>query len=49
MAERVSFMEQLNRCIGSAAKLSDFPLNYVTPEFVYYADGIKYGFDGAPN
>ena len=30
MAERVSFMEQLNNCIGHAAKLSDLPLNGAT-------------------
>ena len=44
MAERVSFMEQLNSCIGHVAKLSDFPLNDLTPEFEYYADGIEDGF-----
>ena len=49
MAERVSFMEQLNSCIGSAAKMSDFPLSDLTSEFEYYADGIKYGFYGAPD
>ena len=41
MAERVSFMEQLNSCIVHAAKLSDFPLNDRTPEFEYYAYGIE--------
>ena len=33
MAERVSFMKQLNSCISHAAKLSDFPLNDLNPEF----------------
>ena len=40
MAKRVSFMKHLNSCIGHAAKFSDFPLNDLTPEFEYYADGI---------
>ena len=44
MAERVSFMKQLNSCIGHASKLSDFPLNDITPEFEYYADGAEDGF-----
>ena len=35
MADRVSFMEQINSCIGPAGKLSDFPLNDLTPEFEY--------------
>ena len=43
MAERASFMKQLNSCIGHAAKLSDFPLNDLTPDFEYYSDGIEYG------
>ena len=38
MAKRVSFMKQLNSYIGHAAKLSDFSLNDLTPEFEYYAD-----------
>ena len=42
MAKRVSFMKHLNSCIGHADKLSDFPINYLTPEFEYYADGIEY-------
>ena len=42
MDERVSFMEQLNSCIGPAAKLSYFPLYGLTPDFEYYADGIEY-------
>ena len=42
MADCVYFMEQLNSCIGPAAKLYDFPLNDLTPEFEYYADGIEY-------
>ena len=46
MAERVYFMEQLNSCIGQTSKLSDFPLNDLTPEFEYYADGIEDGFSG---
>ena len=41
MAKSVSFMKQLNSCIGHAAKFSDFPLNDLTPEFEYYADGIE--------
>ena len=49
MAERVYFMKHLNRCIGHAAKLSDFPLNDLTPEFEYYVDGIEYGFEGTPD
>ena len=49
MAERVSFMKQLNSCIVHAAKLSDFPLNDLTPEFEYYADGIEDGFEGTPD
>ena len=43
MAERVFFMKQLNRCIGHAAKFSDFPLNDLTPQFEYYADEIEDG------
>ena len=31
MAERVSFMNKLNSCIGHAAKFSDFPFNDLTP------------------
>ena len=49
MAKRVSFMKQLNSCISHAAKLSDFPLNDLTPEFEYYADGIEDGFEGNPD
>ena len=49
MSDRVYFMEQLNSCIGHAAKLSDFPLNDLTPEFEYYADGIEDGFEGTPD
>ena len=49
MAERMSFMEQLNSCIGPAAKLSDFPLNDLTPEFEYYADRIEDRFEGTPD
>ena len=49
MAERMSFMKHLNSCIGHAAKLSDFPLNDLTPEFEYYADGIEVGFEGTPD
>ena len=49
MAERVSFMEQINSCIGHAAKLSDFPLNDLTPEFDYYADGVEAEFEGTPD
>ena len=41
MAERVSFMKQLNSCIGHAENLSDFPLNDLTPKFEYYADGVE--------
>ena len=44
LAKRVSFMNQLNSCIGHAAKLSDFPLNDLTPEFEYYADDVEDGF-----
>ena len=39
-------MKQLNSCIGHAAKLSDFPLNDLTPEFEYYADEVEDGFEG---
>ena len=49
MAKRVSFMEQLNSCIVHAAKFSDFFLNYLTPEFAYYADGIEDRFEGTPD
>ena len=49
MAERVSFMEQLNSCIGPAAKFSDFSFNDLTPEFDYYADGIEDGSEGTPD
>ena len=49
MAERVSFMKQLNSYISHAAKLSDFPLNDLTPEFEYYLDGVEDGFEGPPD
>ena len=49
MAERVSFIKQLNSCIGHAAKLSDFLLNDLTPEFEYYADGVEDEFKGTPD
>ena len=49
MAERVSFMKQINSCIGHAAKLSDLPLNDLTPEFEYYADEVEDGFEGTPD
>ena len=42
-------MKQLDSCIGHAAKLSDFPLNELTPEFEYCADGIEDGFEGNPD
>ena len=48
MAKRVYFMKQLNSCIGHAAKLSYLPLNELTPEFEYYADGIEDVFEGTP-
>ena len=48
MDECVSFMKQLNICIVHAAKLSDFPLKYLTHEFEYYADGVEDGFEGTP-
>ena len=49
MDKHVSFMKQLNSCIGHAAKLSNFPLNDLTPEFDYYADSIEDGFEGTPD
>ena len=49
MSKRVSFMKHLDSCIGRADKLSDFPLNDLTPEFEYYADGIEDGFEGNPD
>ena len=49
MAGRVSFMKQLNGCIGHTEKLSDFPLNDLTPEFEYYVDSIEDGFEGTPD
>ena len=49
MAERVFFMTQRNRCIGHAAKVSDFLLNDLTPEFEYYADVVEDGFEGTPD
>ena len=49
MAERVSFMEQVNSCIGPAAKLIEFTLKDLTPEFEYYADGIEDEFEGKPD
>ena len=49
MAERVSFMKKLNSCIGHAAKLSDFPLNDLTPEFEYYADEVEDVFEDTPD
>ena len=42
-------MKQLNSCIGHAAKLCDFPLNYLTPEFEYYMDGVEDIFEGTPD
>ena len=29
--------------------MSDFPLNGLTPDFEYYADGIEDGFEGTPD
>ena len=49
MAERVSFMKQFNSCIGHASKVSHFPLNDLTPEFEYYADGFEDEFEGTPD
>ena len=49
MSECMSFMKQLNSCIGHAAKLSDFPLNDLTSEFDYYADDVEDGFEGTPD
>ena len=49
MVERVSFMKQLNSCIGHAAKLSDVILNDLTPEFEYYADDVEDRFEGTPD
>ena len=49
MAERVSFVNQLNSCIGHAAKFSDFPLNDLTPEFEYYVDYVEDRFEGTPD
>ena len=49
MSACVSFMKQLNSCIGHAVKFSDFPLDDLTPEFEYYADGVEDGFEGTPD
>ena len=49
MAERVSSMEQINSCIGHAAKFSGFPLNDLTPEFEYYMDDVEDCFEGTPD
>ena len=49
MADCVSFVKHLNSCIGHAAKLSDFPLNDLTPEFEYYADDVEDRFEGTPD
>ena len=49
MAERVSFIKQLNICIGHAEKLSGFPLNDLTPEFEYYMDDVEDCFEGTPD
>ena len=42
-------MKQLTSCIGHAAKLSDFPLNDLTPEFEYYADDVEDRSEGTPD
>ena len=31
------------------AKLSDFPLNDLNPEFEHYADGVEDEFEGTPD
>ena len=50
LAERNSFMEQLNSNIGPACILDDFPANNLTPDFEFYADGYdEDGFEGTPD
>ena len=50
MAERTSFMTQLNSAIGPACVLDDFPANDLTPEFEPYADTHdEDGFEGTPD
>ena len=50
LAERDSFMEQLNSNIGPACVLTDFPANDLTPDFELYADSHdEDGFEGTPD
>ena len=49
MAERVSSMNHLNSCIGRAAKLSDFPLIDLNPEFEYYVNDDEDRFEDTPD
>ena len=50
LAERTSFMEQLNSNIGRACVLTDFPANNLTPDFEFYADSHdEDGFEGTPD
>ena len=46
MAERVSFMKHLNSCINHAAKLSDLPLNDLTPDLSTMQMELKTDFRG---
>ena len=43
------FYEATQQLHWSCGQLSDFPLNDLTPEFEYYADGVEDGFEGTPD
>ena len=42
-------MTRLTDCIGPAADQEDFSYRNLTPEFEYYADDVKDGFEGTPD
>ena len=46
---RDEFMTRLNDELGRLAEAHDFPLEDLTPEFLYYADWIEDSFTGCPD
>ena len=49
LREREKFMARLKNNLGRPAKVVDFPLEELTPEYSYYADDDEDGFTGCPD
>ena len=49
LAERAQFMLQVQKALGPATVVDDFSDKNITPEFGYYTDDVKDGFEGTPD